>query len=94
MFESILQNFRNNIYSNHYVLTSHAFEEMENDNLSIYDIESCVLSGKIIEKQKDIQTNENKFRIRGFSVDEELMEIVAKKSVTGKTVIITVYKLQ
>ena len=41
-----------------YVLTIHAEEEMENDNLSILDVENGILTGEIVERQKDSETDE------------------------------------
>lgn len=34
-------------------MTLHAEEEMSDDGLTIYDIEHCILTGKIIERQKN-----------------------------------------
>lgn len=42
---------RDNVRSSQYVMTLHALEEMEEDDLSIFDIESCVLVGEIINRQ-------------------------------------------
>ncbi len=74
-------------------MTLHAEEEMEDDNLSIFDIESVVLTGKIIERQKDPITKEWKYLIEGKSISIGLAIVVAKLSITGKLVIITVYKI-
>jgi hypothetical protein len=46
MFEQILDKMRDKIRSFDYVMTIHAEEEMENDGLSIYDIENGILTGK------------------------------------------------
>jgi U3 small nucleolar ribonucleoprotein component len=43
-------------------MTFHAEEEMADDNLSIFDIERVVLTGKIVERQKDKNTKEWKYR--------------------------------
>ena len=40
------------------MLTLHAEEEMDNDNLSIFDIERGILTGQILERQKDRETEE------------------------------------
>jgi hypothetical protein len=45
-----------------YVVTLHAEEEMDNDGLSIFDIEHGILTGKIFERQKDIITAEWKYK--------------------------------
>ncbi|GEM_PF-2122571 len=48
---------------------------------------------KIIERQKDQITKEWKYLIEGESFLSDLTIVVAKLSVTGKLVIITVYKI-
>ncbi len=74
-----------------YIMSIHGDEEMNEDSLSIYDVECCILTGKIIERQKDKDTAEWKYRINGLSLSGGEGEVVAKISPTGKLVIITVY---
>ena len=74
-------------------MTLHAEEEMNEDSLTIYDIEHCILTGKILERQKDKITTERKYRIRGETVEGNNAEVIAKLGPTGKLVIITVYKI-
>jgi len=69
----------------------HAEEEMDNDELSIFDIERCILTGKITERQKDTVTKEWKYVIEGQSVFGDHVGTVSKLSLTGKLIIITVY---
>lgn len=90
MFDKILQQMRDKIKSRQYVMTIHAEEEMSDDNLSIYNIEQAILTGEILERQKDRTTAESKYRIKGLAMDNEI-EIIAKLSRTGKLVSITVY---
>ena len=47
--------------------------------------------GRIVEKQEDRRTGEYKYLVEGQTLDYESITIVAKLSVTGKLVIITVY---
>ncbi|PIS36099.1 MAG: hypothetical protein COT35_13020 [Nitrospirae bacterium CG08_land_8_20_14_0_20_52_24] len=82
---------RNKIRNREYIMTIHGEEEMDNDSLSIYDIEHCILTGKILERQKDKATAELKYRVNGKSLSGSEVEVVAKLSPTGKLVIITVY---
>ena len=91
MFERILKEMRDKIRNREYILTSHGEEEMDNDSLSIYDVERCILTGRILERQKDKVTAEWKYRINGKSLSGGEVEAVAKLSPTGKLVIITVY---
>ncbi len=91
MFDRILKEMRDKIRERKYVMTIHAEEEMNNDCLPIYDIEHCILNGKVVERQKDKVTAEWKYRINGQMVDGSEAEVIAKLSPTGKLVIITVY---
>jgi hypothetical protein len=50
MFEKIRDKMREKIRSLEYVVTTHAEEEMENDSLTIFDIESGILTGEIVER--------------------------------------------
>ena len=72
-------------------MTLHAEEEMDNDRLTIFDVEHCILTGSIIERQKDKNTGESKYKVHGQAVSGSKVEIITKLSLTGKMVIITVY---
>jgi len=91
VFERILKRMREKVRGRQYVMTLHAEEEMNNDGLTIYDVECGILTGEILERQKDKVTAEWKYRIRGETVDGGEVEMIAKLSPTGKLVIITVY---
>jgi Domain of unknown function (DUF4258) len=91
MFDEVLQRIRERITSLQYVMTLHAEEEMNDDNLTIYDIEQTIFSGEILERQKDKVTAESKYRIRGTTEDGIELEVIAKLGLRGKLVIITVY---
>ena len=56
---------RDLIRSLNYVMTIHGEEEMENDNVSILDVENAVLTGEIVERQLDENTAESKYLITG-----------------------------
>jgi hypothetical protein len=83
---------REKVRSRQYIMSLHAMEEMEDDELSIFDIESCVLTGQIIERQKDAASAEWKYIVRGQALSGELIITVGKLSITGKLVLITVYR--
>ncbi len=57
------------------------------------DVENGILTGEILERQKDKASAESKYRIRGETVMREGIEIIVKLGATGKVVIITVYAL-
>lgn len=92
MFEKVRDKLRELIRTLDYVMTIHGEEEMENDGLSIFDIENAVLTGEIIERQQDSETAESKYLVAGKTLDERSIVVVTKISLTGKLVIITVYR--
>jgi len=91
MFDRILKLMRERIRTNEYIMTLHAEEEMNNDDLSIYDVESGILTGRIVERQKDKERAEWKYRIAGQTLSGEEVDVIAKISSTSKLAIITVY---
>ena len=93
MFDRIMKRIREKIRTNDYIMTLHAEEEMDNDDLSIFDIERCILAGTIIEKNKDNKTQELKYTVLGESVKGLKVGIITKFSIKGKLVIITVHKI-
>lgn len=82
---------RDLIRSLNYVVSLHAAEELEDDNLSILDLENIILTGRIVERQKDRQTNEAKVVSRGRTLDGREGEVVCKVGPSGALYIITVY---
>ena len=74
-----------------YAVSTHAADELEDDNLTILDLENVVLSGQIVERQRDRSTREAKYVIQGCTLDGTAAEVVAKVGYTGKLFIITVY---
>lgn len=93
VFDRILQQIREKLGQRLYVMTLHAEEEMDDDGLSILDVEQGIFTGEILERQRDKNTGEFKYRIRGVTLEGDLVEVVVKLGLTGKVVIITVYLL-
>ena len=91
MFERILYRVRQRIRSNAYVMTLHAEDEMDEEGLTIFDVERAILTGEILERQRDKETAEAKYRLRGESMGDEQVEVIVKFSPTGKLVIMTIY---
>ncbi len=83
---------RERLRARQYVMTLHAEEEMNDDDLSIFDIENCILTGRIVERQKDHDTGEWKYLIQGRTLADAEIVVVAKLSLTGTMGIITVYQ--
>ena len=91
MYSRILKRIQEKIRTRQYVMTLHAEEEMDDDELSIFDVERCIFTGEIIERQKDRDTKECKYVIEGQSIGGDKVGIVTKLGITGKLIIITVY---
>ena len=86
-----ISQFRHLIRTLNYVVSTHAAEEPEDDNLSILDLENIVLTGQITERQRDAQTREVKCVVAGVTLDGSAAEAVTKVGFTGKLIVITVY---
>ena len=82
---------REKIRTRQYVMTIHAAEEMDEDGMTIFDVESIVLSGNIVERQKDSSTGEWKYLIKGETLADSSAIVVAKLSPIGKLVFLTVF---
>ena len=92
MYERILRQMRERIRTRQYIMTLHAEEEMNDDAFSIFDVERAILTGQIIEQQAEHATGEWKYLVAGQSEAGQRMIVVGKVSITGKLVVITVYK--
>lgn len=55
------------------------------------DLEHAMLTGKIVQRQKDHETDEWKYLVKGWTLSEKEIIVVAKLSPTDKLVIITMY---
>jgi hypothetical protein len=91
VYERILKQMREKIRTRQYVMTLHAEEEMDEDGLTIFDVERGILTGKIVERQNDHDTGEWKYLIEGQTVVGKPVGVVTKLSPTEKLVILTVY---
>ena len=76
-----------------YVVSTHAAEVLEDDNLSILDLENIILTGQVTERQRDIQTRESKVVVAGITLDDKPAQAVVKIGFTGKLIVITAYVL-
>ena len=91
MAQSTISQFRHLIRTLNYVISTHAAEELEDENLSILDLENIILTGRIKERQRDAKTREIKCVIAGITLDGAAAEAVVKISVTGRLIVVTAY---
>jgi len=94
VFERVLERMRRLVRVSQYVVTLHAQDAMEDDELTIFDVERCLLTGSIVERQRDRQRREWKYLVRGQAVDSTAMVVVAKIGRTRRLVILTVYLVE
>lgn len=66
---------------------------MNNDDLFVFDLEQCVLTGSIVERQWDDDFQDWKYLVHGLSTDGESIATVAKLSQQQKMVFITTFRL-
>jgi hypothetical protein len=93
VFERVVRRMRELVRTGRYVMTIHAEEEMTADGLTVFDVEHVILTGYVINRQRDRQTRAWKYVVQGSTLDDEEAVVVAKIGPTGKLVIITVYRL-
>lgn len=86
-----IRRLRELIRSLDYVVSIHAAEELDDDNLTIFDLENIVLTGQITERQRDQKTRETKCIVSGLTLTGLSAEAVVKLGPTGKLIVITVY---
>ena len=91
MAQATISQFRHLIRTLNYVVSTLAAEELEDDNLNILDLENIVLTGEIVERQRDARTREAKCVIAGITLDGTAAETVVKVGLGGKLIVITVY---
>jgi Domain of unknown function (DUF4258) len=92
MFERVLIRLRSLIRKRQYIITAHALEEMAEDDVLAGDIESAILTGKIIERQVDRATKERKYVLAGIDCSGGFVHVVVKVGPTSKAIVITVYR--
>ena len=92
MVSRTLVRMREKIRKRLYVMTLHAEEEMDNDGLTIFDVESVILTGALVQQQRDRKTRERKYLVRGETVGgAQSAVVVSRFGPTDKLVILTVY---
>lgn len=92
MYDAELKRLRELIRVRRYVMTLHAEDEMDADDLTIFDIESAILTGQITERQRDPHSDEWKYLVSGQALAGAVVTVVTKFSATDKLVLITVFR--
>lgn len=75
-------------------MTLHAEEEMARDGFSVFDIEHAILNGRIVLRQKDTETKQWKYVIRGPGLSARSLDVVFRLSRGRRLIIITVFAVR
>ena len=59
MFDRVLRRLQALVRASEYVMTLHGHEEMEADGLTVHDVEHVILTGQILERQRDQRRKES-----------------------------------
>lgn len=89
---SVIQQIRQRIVDREYFLSSHAEEEMLDDDLERKDIENAILKGRI-EKKMTHDERGTRYRIQGPARDGRLIHVLCRFREVSNLIIITVYAL-
>ena len=87
----VIDRLRAKIRAGQYVVPFHAANELDDDEISIFDAENVILAGEIIETQRDPATRERKYVIEGETLTGESACCVVKVGSTGYVVLITAW---
>jgi len=93
MSRRLLDRIRSAIVSGGYDLTRHAIDEMAEDYLGIFDVESAVLNGEIIKTETN-DPRGPRHTIVGLAEDQKTeVGVVGRFTETDVYLIITVYEV-
>lgn len=89
-----LERIRNTILQQRYTLTEHAYEEMDDDDLDVLDVESAVLTGAI-DKVLTKDPRGTRYVVIGTATDQITeVAVVARFVEHDHLLIITVYEIK
>ncbi len=89
----ILDRIQAAIRNGAYDMTAHAVAEMAEDELDLMDVETAVLSGKLIKTEKD-DPRGKRYTVHGLGADgTKPVGAVGRFTETGRYLIITVYEV-
>ena len=87
-----IQRIRQKVIDREYYLSSHAEEEMLDDDLDRVDIENAILKG-YIEKRMTQDIRGTRYRLEGPALDGRLIHVICRFKENTDIILITVYAL-
>ena len=88
-----IQQIRQKILDRAYYLSSHAEEEMLDDDLERDDVENAILKG-LIEKKLSEDVRGTRYRVQGPAKDGRLIHVIVQFKEDTNLIVITVYALE
>ena len=89
-----LERIRNAILDHRYLLTEHAYEEMDDDRLDVLDMEAAVLGGEL-EQVLTADPRGTRYVVIGTATDRETPVGVVMRFVEhDQLLVITVYEIK
>lgn len=88
---SVIERIRNKIRNREYYLSSHAEEEMAEDDFDRSDFENAILNG-FIHKKLTHDPRGTRYRLEGPANDGRMMYLLCRFKEIGDLIIITVYE--
>ncbi|MEI6231642.1 MAG: DUF4258 domain-containing protein [Planctomycetota bacterium] len=88
---NVLQRIQHAVRTEQYELSVHAFEEAEDDEFLIVDIEHALLNGKIAKKYTH-DPKGTRYTVRGPALDDRLMIVVCRFCERTGLLILTVFR--
>ena len=88
-----IQQIRQKILDRAYYLSSHAEEEMLDDDLERDDVENAILKG-LIEKKLSEDIRGTRYRVQGPAKDGRLIHVIVRLKEDANLIVITVYALE
>ena len=92
MAQATINRLRDLIRSLNYAVSIHVAEELDDDDFTILDLENIILTGAVVERQRDRQTREVKYIVRGHTLSGVPAEAVVKLAPDGNLFVITFYR--
>lgn len=87
-----LQRIKQKIIDRSYYLSSHAEDEMLDDQLERMDVENAILKGKI-DKPLTRDKRGTRYRIAGPATDARMIHVICRFKADSNLIIVTVYAL-
>ncbi len=93
MYDRILHRIQEKVRKADYSISQHAHRKMFNQELTIIGVEHAILTGQIIEKQRDLSNGRSKYLLHGATPWSDI-EVVVTFGPTGRLDIITVFTIR